>query len=76
MFGFEAVAVIIDKRRFPRLHELEDLYHYACTRAVRETLSRFGALTLILDKRYTNFALRRHLNVALATGCGRLSGAD
>lgn len=66
--GFEAVAVIVDKRRFPRPHELEDLYRYACTRAVREALSRFGALTLILDKRYTNFALRRHLNVALATG--------
>jgi len=66
--GFEAIAVIIDKRRFPRPRELEDLYRYACSRVVREALVRFGALLLTLDKRYTNPELRRRLDFFLAHG--------
>ena len=65
---FDAVAVIIDKRRFPRPQVLEDLYRYACSRVVREALIQFGALSLTLDKRYTNPELRRRLDFFLAHG--------
>jgi len=66
--GFDAVSVIVDKRRFPRPQILEDLYRYACTQVVREALKRFGPLSLTLDKRYTNPELRQRLNSSLATG--------
>ena len=66
--GFDAISVIIDKRRFPQPRNLEDLYRYACTQIVRETLKHFGPLSLTLDKRYTNPGLRQRLNNALATG--------
>jgi hypothetical protein len=73
--GFEAVTVVIDKRLFPQPQDVEDLYRYACTRVVREALRRFGALSLILDKRYTNPDLRRRLNQALAEGIEDLGTA-
>ena len=66
--GFDAVCVVINKRRFPRPQDLEDLYGYACTRAIREVLIRFGALSLTLDKRYSNPQMRLHLNSVLASG--------
>lgn len=63
--GFDAVAMVIDKRRFPQPRDHEDLYRYACARVVRESVSRFGSLTLTLDKRYTTPDLRRQLNDAI-----------
>ena len=66
--GFDAISVIVDKRRFPRPQILEDLYRYACAQVVREALKRFGPLSLTLDKRYTNPELRQRLNSFLATG--------
>jgi hypothetical protein len=63
--GFDTVAVVIDKRRFPQPRDHEDLYRYACARVVRESVSRFGSLTLTLDKRYTTPDLRRQLNDAI-----------
>lgn len=65
---FEAIAVIIDKRRFPRPEDLEDLYRYACTRVVRETLNYSGPLLLTMDKRYTSPEMRRNLDIVLAKG--------
>jgi len=66
--GFDAVAVIINKRRFPRPRDFEDLYRYACARATREAVERFGLLTLTVDRRYTKKKLRDRLNQAITTG--------
>ena len=66
--SFDAIALIIDKRRFPRPQNLEDLYRYACVHVVREALIRFGSLFLTLDKRYTNPELRRRLDFFLVHG--------
>ena len=60
--GFDAVAVVIDKALFPRPLDAEDLYRYACARAVREALERFGPLTVTLDKRDKMEERRRMLD--------------
>jgi hypothetical protein len=60
--GFDAVAVVIDKTQFPRPQESEDLYRYACARAIREALERFGPLTVTLDKRDTTKDRRQKLD--------------
>lgn len=66
--GFDAVGAVINKNRFPRPRDAEDLYRYACVRAVREALERFGPLTLTVDRRYTKVKLRSRLEQALLSG--------
>ncbi len=63
--GFEGVAMVINKGFFPRPQDSEDLYRYACVRAVREALERFGPLTVTLDKRDKTEERRRRLNQAI-----------
>jgi len=63
--GFDAVAVVINKGFFPRPQDSEDLYRYACARAVREALERFGPLTVTLDKRDKTEERRRRLDRAI-----------
>lgn len=70
--GFEAVAVVIDKKQFPRLLDPEDLYRYACTRAVRQVVEQFGPLSLMVDRRYKTKRLRDQLDQALKDGIGDL----
>lgn len=66
--GFDAVAVVIDKRIVPIPEDPEDLYRRACVRAVQEVLTRFGPLTLTIDRRYTTEKLRIRLNRMIETG--------
>jgi len=63
--GFDGVAVVINKGFFPRPQDIEDLYRYACVRAVREALEQFGPLTVTLDKRDKTEERRRRLNQAI-----------
>ena len=72
--GFEALAVIVDKRKTAPPADPEDLYRDTCARAVREALERFGSLTLTLDKRYTTFKLQNQLNDTLAACMEGMSG--
>lgn len=65
--GFDAVAVVIDKGKFPRPQDSEDLYRYACVRTVREALERFGPLDLTVDRRYTKMSLRDRLDRMLTS---------
>src|SRR5207249_2854075 len=54
----EVGVVAAEKTAPSRLHEPEELYRLLCARAVEECLRRFPALTLRVDKRYTNPTLR------------------
>lgn len=66
--GFEAIGVVADKSKFPSLLHPEDLYRSVCARAVREVLTRFGALSLTIDQRYTARKLQRQMDQML-TAC-------
>ena len=66
--GFDAICVVVDKSRVPAPEDLEDLYRQACAQVVREALTRFGPLSLTLDRRYTKRELRKKLDLALSTG--------
>lgn len=67
--GFEAVAVVIDKKYFPRPLDPEDLYRYACVQAVRKATEQFGPLLLLkLDRRYKTAKQRGQLEQALRGG--------
>lgn len=66
--GFEAVAVVIHKSTFPRPQDSESLYRYACARAAREAVERFGLSSLTMDRRYTKRKLRDRLDQAITSG--------
>lgn len=66
--GFQAIAVVVDKRTVPMPDDPDDLYRRACIQAVRAVLTRFGPVTLTVDRRYTRAALRTRLNQALHAG--------
>ena len=72
--GFEALAVVVDKRKLVLPADPEDLYRDACARAVREALERFGSLTLTLDRRYRTFRLQSRLDEVLSACLMGLSG--
>jgi len=72
--GFQAVAVVLDKRNVSPPEDLEDLYRIVCARAVREVLERFGDLFLTLDKRYTTPKLQARLDQAIREGVRDMPG--
>jgi hypothetical protein len=61
----EVVVVAAEKTAHSRSQEPEELYRILCARAVEECLRRFPALTLRVDKRYTNPTLRAAQEQAL-----------
>ena len=72
--GFEAVAVILDKRKAERPEDPEDLYRQACARVAKEAVERLGPLTQTLDRRYTKVALRKRLSQAIKAYAGGPGG--
>ncbi len=74
--GFEGVAIVLDKRRIPLPEDMEDLYREACAQATRETLERFGSLSLTVDKRYTALRQQRRFNEALDACVEGMSGVS
>src|SRR5712692_4897152 len=61
----EVVVVAAEKTAHSRFQEPEELYRLLCARALEECLRRFPALTLRVDKRYTNPTLRAAQEQAL-----------
>ncbi len=61
----EVVVIAAEKTSHSRFQEPEELYRLLCARALEECLRRFPALTLRVDKRYTNPTLRAAQEQAL-----------
>ena len=72
--GFEAVAVVIDKRKIAPPEDPEELYRISCARVVLEALERFGSLSLTLDRRYTASRQQHQLREALVASLGGMRG--
>jgi hypothetical protein len=72
--GFDAVAVVADKRRIVPPEDPEALYRQVCARAVREALTRFGSLSLTLDRRYTAARQQHQLGAALVACLENMEG--
>ena len=72
--GFDAVVVVVDKRKFDLSPDAEAIYRLACSRAVCEVLERFGSVSLILDRRYTSQKQRRQLTEELIAGVASMAG--
>ncbi len=61
----EIVAIILDKRSIWVGPDTEDRYRLVCAEAIRHCFERHSWLKLILDRRYTNIALREKLEEAI-----------
>ena len=72
--GFDAVAVVADKRQIYLKADPEELYRTLCARAVREVLERFGSFSLTLDRRYTDRKQQRRLTEVLMASVGNMAG--
>lgn len=63
------VAVVFDKRSISKPpQDPEDIYRQVSTKAIEHCVRRWPRITLYLDKRYTNNALRDRLEEAIREG--------
>lgn len=70
----EIMIVAADKRTLPERDRPEALYRDLCARAARRCVERYGQITLILDKRYTDPNLTRQLSEAISRGLEGATG--
>jgi len=72
--GFEAVAVVLDKKRSPQPMDPEGLYRYACVQTVQGALEQHGPLSLTLDRRYKTAGPRQHALEQALRSCAAETG--